>query len=248
LLLIALAPACGETSNASDAGNVILDAGIDGGYCRGWTPQSDSCSPIGNSWCNVYDQRCVMVHPTSVVGDGGVEYPTCCASVPQPVLGLGSPCVSQPGLPDDCAEGTYCDYGECRLVCNVVSDCGRAPCNTFVPRVGIGTCAPACDVLTLACPGGLSCYQPLPIFADEEDPACAPHLELAAGEACYNPRQCAAGLTCVRATAQPFELDYSINDGTCRPVCRVLMNDCAPGSSCISYKGTNYGACIVDSN
>lgn len=243
MLLLALVPAtaCGDATSNSDAGITIDEVDIDGGYCQEWRRES-GCNPEIGTGCSA-GLRCGIVHPIDPAGDAEVEYDICCIPVSDRALELGTACTAEAGLPDDCATGSYCSWGECRKLCNVTSDCGRAPCETFVQRLGIGTCAPACDPFTLTCPDGLSCYQPLPLRADDEDPACMTHLELGLGEACHYPRQCAAGLTCVNAGADPFDLDL---DGTCQPVCRVLMNDCAPATTCTGYKATNYGACVPD--
>ena len=99
-------------------------------------------------------------------------------------------------------------------------------------KLGVTEVAPACTVFGSDCPSGTWCAPPGLTGATL---ACIQEGQLALGEACESPMDCAANSTCIDFGSG------SICAGICPP--SQIGQECASGETC-TQSSTDYGVCV----
>lgn len=140
---------------------------------------------------------------------------------------------------DDCVLGSYCvdsnwDDGSPDGTCRAYCSAGDPACPPdqlcfYLNAEGPAFCTPYCNPLAPDCGLNELCTLSSGVLA------CVPPLgDLALGDTCSDPRQCAAGLLCVFAMALPS----CSGDSCCTSYCDLMAADpCAtqPGATCVSF-------------
>jgi hypothetical protein len=105
----------------------------------------------------------------------------------------GQPFTFEVGGVDEREGQTFCSQGVCRPFCAVPGDlCDAGYCQH---SVSIAVCFSPCDPLVPSCATGEGCFLPT-IAPAAQSPGCAPAGAAQLGDACVQPHDCAAGMTC----------------------------------------------------
>jgi hypothetical protein len=225
----------GQASGGS-AGQSSGGSAGSAGQASGGTGGTSTCSPPISGTCDDFPQcgcsagkNCDVTDlagTTSCVNAGGIAAYGHCTDIGQ--CGAGYSCVGQVCKPF-CTTSNDCpgvnDGAQCIQV--TYDDNG-----TTKPIPGMYTCTAACDPLqTNSCGGGAGCF----LAGGTAD--CVPAgLGVGVGACASDPFACAPGYVC-------------LSDDSCRKWCRVGLNDCTSGQSCVqlsgpvTYKGYTWGTC-----
>jgi hypothetical protein len=229
--------ASGQCVQPSGAGGAAGQGGAGGG--GGGVSRDDNvaagapCKVIPQGGCPT-DHTCLVSNPagaTSCYSAGAVPLGGACASI------------------NDCAPGLIC-YGQCVRLCAQLDDCPSAPygeCIPFTvgaddkPLPGMGGCSPHCNPADPAnkagdpgfepCAAGRTCY--FPAKAPQGATSCFQAGTGGPGAACEKVGDCAAGHTCLVATAGAAK-------GACTPLCLKKGAGCKSGESCESFGTKQY--------
>lgn len=214
----------------------------DGSGTRVSVPSAtDTCCAAGEPSACGATERC------SIVAADASNAQTLTACIPSGSLAEGSPCTRMGGRvgADDCGAGLFCaNTGQpdlamrvCQRLCSSEADCASGErCLWLGSTPPAGVCTPGCVLGGSDCPTGNTCRAATSLTAGAPSPSaryatfCHQTGSGAMGDACDDPTQCGANLTC------PLDGDSTTVAHTCQPLCDDA-HPCAGGATCVPFRG-----------